>query len=139
MQMGVEAAHGDVLFFCDADIIGLTHAIIAGILAPVVQGEKEMFIGARREKERRVGTFVYSPLLDGQRAVTRELWERIPARFKRGFAIESALNHYAQGFGYRLYDITQTKKEEKRGYFMGRLARCAMYGEIIFAKAALSL
>ncbi len=139
MQRGVEAARGDVLFFCDADIIGLTHDIISEAVEPVARGEKEMFIAARREKERSWGPFSYSPLLDGQRALTRELWERVPMQFKRGFAIESALNYYARNFDYKLHDITQARKEDKRGYFMGKLARFGMYGEIIATKTLLSL
>ena len=137
MQKGVEIARGNVLFFCDADIVGLTHDVINDIVKPVLRREQEMFVGARKEKERKFFGFSYSPLLDGQRALTRELWERVPPHFKRGFEIESALNHFAKSFGCALFDITQTKKEEKRGYFMGKLSRFAMYKEIMIAKTLL--
>jgi glycosyltransferase involved in cell wall biosynthesis len=137
MQRGGNTARGNVLFFCDADIVGLTHDIIRETIAPVIRCEYEMFVAARKEKERRFGAYSYSPLLDGQRAVTRELWERVPANLKTGFAIESALNHCARSRGYRLFDITQVKKEAKHGIFAGTLARYAMYGRIAITRAQL--
>lgn len=138
MQKGVEAARGDIIFFCDADIFGLTENVVRETVAPVLAGERDMFVAARREKERRVGPFSYSPLLDGQRALTRHAWENVPEGYKRGFAVESALNHYVTNSGYRLYDITQKKKEEKLGYFAGKLARYAMYREILVTKLRLT-
>lgn len=139
LERGVQAASGDILFFCDADIIGLTREIIADTLAPVTRNEYDIFIAARREKERRLGPFVFSPLLDGQRALTRSLWERIPAQFKRGFAIETAMNHYAERLGYQLHDITQARKEAKRGVLAGTCARYDMYREILLTKVRLAL
>lgn len=139
MQRGTETAQGDIFFFCDADIIGLTHQMIDDIVEPVFSGAYEMYIAARKEKERRLASLSYSPLLDGQRALTRELWERVPAEYKRGFSIESALNHYARSVGYKLFDITQEKKEEKRGYFTGTLERLAMYWDVMFTKARLAV
>ena len=50
MDLGVKLAKGDVIFFCDADISGLTHKIIDQITCPVVNGEVEMFIGMRNRK-----------------------------------------------------------------------------------------
>lgn len=139
LERSVQVASGDILFFCDADIVGLTRKIIADTLAPVMRDEYDLFIAARREKERRLGPFVFSPLLDGQRALTRSLWERIPAQFKRGFAIETAMNHYAERLGYQLHDITQVKKEAKRGVLAGTCARYDMYREILLTKVRLAL
>ena len=141
MQAGVEATDAEVFFFCDADIVGLTHDIIQKTLQPVLTEEKDMFIAARAEKERRYLGFTYSPLFDGQRAVRRELWEQVPARYKKAFAIEAALNHIAirspRGLGYALYPITQTRKEEKQGYWKGSLARLDMCSQIVATKISL--
>jgi glycosyltransferase involved in cell wall biosynthesis len=138
LARGAKAAKNDTFFFCDADIIGLSEDIIAQTLAPVVRGENDLFIAARREKERRFGPFVFSPLLDGQRALTRELWDSVPTYFKHRFAIETALNHYAQRLGYQLHDITQARKEVKLGFVKGTLARYEMYRQIAWARAQLA-
>jgi len=139
LARGVEASGCNIFFFCDADIAGLTHEMIARALTSVAAGGHDLFVLARKEKERRIGPFSYAPLLDGQRALTRELWERVPAHFKRGFAIETALNHYARALGHQLCDITQTRKEAKLGRFAGTLARYGMYREIVLAKMLLPL
>lgn len=143
MEVGARAVRADIFFFCDADIIGLSHTIIREVVEPVVRGEKEMFVAVRKTKVRRLGFgFSYTPLLDGQRAVTRSLWERVPARFKKQFQIEPALNYFAgvssKGFGYRVYgEISQIVKEEKRGWLRGMLARLEMYRQIVWTQARL--
>lgn len=145
MERGVKAACGSVLFFCDADIIGLTHDIVTAILSPVLRGKKDMCIAARASKVRHLGFgFYYTPLLDGQRALTRALWNKVPARFKQRFEIESALNHFARdskrGLDYLLYDqISHVKKEEKRGFIRGRLARIAMYRDVVATRTRLNM
>ncbi len=143
MDAGVRSAQGEVLFFCDADIIGLTHDIIQETVEPVVRGGYDMYVAARRSKIRHMGFgIMFSPLLDGQRALTRDLWLRVPEHFRKGYEIEVALNHIGarspKGFDFRHYDITQVHKEEKRGYFRGRWARYAMYRDIAIAKARLA-
>lgn len=144
MERGVQAAHGDVLFFCDADIIGLTHAFIDEVAGPVVRREKDMFVGVRANKIRRLPFgLTWTPLLDGQRAVTRALWESTPPRFKSGYGIEPALNHAAarseRGYGYQAFDeISQVRKEQKYGLLHGKIARLVMYGEVGIVFVALT-
>lgn len=139
LENGSQAAKGDILFFCDADIRGLTMEMIAEVLEPVLTGKADMSIGARASKERNFRGWRYSPLLDGQRALTRSLWMRIPAFFKRGYMIEAALNHFAESYMYQLYPITQVTKEQKIGVRAGRIARYMMYAEIASARVLLAL
>ncbi len=144
MDAGACASQGSALFFCDADIIGLTHNIIRETVEPVVRGEYDMYIAARRSKVRHLGFgLTFSPLLDGQRAVTRDLWFSVPERFRKGYEIEVALNHVGarspKGFHFKHHDISQVHKEEKRGYLRGRLARYMMYRDIALAKVRLAL
>lgn len=134
LQRGVREARGAVLFFCDADIEGLTASIIEKIITPVLSGDVEMSIGARTSKVRSLGFgYTYSPLLDGQRALTKEQWERVPSVQKKGYRVEVALNYHARTRMVQMFDISQTRKEEKRGIFWGTFERYAMYGDILLA------
>lgn len=99
-----------------------------------------MFIGMRNRKMyfvRQVLAVV--PLLGGERALTRKLWERIPCEYKNRFRIESALNFYARycgrGFKYEVFvGLSQTIKEKKYGFMRGFMARLAMFKDLIYAQ-----
>ncbi len=142
MQRGVDAAAGDVIFFCDADIVGLTHEAIDEIVAPVRRGDTEMFIGMI---DRRIydAPFIirYVPLLGGIRALTRALWKRTPKRFKQGFEIETALNYYAAHPGRPQHKVfpglSQTVKEQKYGLLRGTYWRWRMVVDILTTNWAL--
>jgi glycosyltransferase involved in cell wall biosynthesis len=133
----------DVVFFCDADVRGLTKRVIEETLQPVLAGETEMMI-AMRNRTIYYLSFIFSviPLLGGERALTARLWQAVPQEFKRGFMIEAALNHYARhrfaGFRFKVFEgLTQTIKEKKYGLWRGCMARVAMFREIIAAEAQL--
>ena len=142
MQRGVDAAPGDVIFFCDADIVGLTHETVDEILDPVRRGETEMFIGMidRRIYDAPI-VIRYVPLLGGIRALTRSLWKRTPKRFKQGFEIETALNYYAAHPGRPQHKVfpglSQTVKEKKYGVLRGTYWRWAMVWDILATNWAL--
>ena len=50
LDRAVKLSKGDILFFCDADVKGLTHRIIDQITIPVLRGDVEMMIGMRNRK-----------------------------------------------------------------------------------------
>lgn len=134
LERGVQKAKGGVLFFCDADIEGLTPEFIEQIVSPIVNGGVEMSIGARASKIRSLGFgYTYSPLLDGQRALKKELWERIPRRLKSGYRVEASLNYHANSFVHKVFEISQVTKEVKRGFLRGRYQRYLMYGDVLLA------
>lgn len=136
MDVGVRAADTDVLFFADADIHGLTHQAIAQIVDPVARGEAEMFVAMRKRTIyylRFIMTFI--PLLGGERALTRGLWESVPERYKTRFQIEAALNfysvHYGKGLRFRVFnEISQTVKERKFGFKDGGRRRLRMSRDV---------
>lgn len=140
MERGVQASKGEILFFLDADIRGLTHKIIEQIIAPVASGEVDMFIGMRNRKIyylRHVLVFV--PLLGGERALTKKLWNSLPAYYKHRFRIEAGLNFYAQNFGngfkYKVFGgLSQVIKEKKYGFINGMYQRLQMFYNIISAQ-----
>lgn len=143
LDTALRSAAFDVVFFCDADVRGLTEHIIRETLQPVLEGEIEMMIAMRNRKIYYL-SFIFSmiPLLGGERALTARLWHSIPREFRQGFMIEAALNHYARykfgGFRYKVFEgLTQTIKEKKYGIVRGFRARIGMFREIVAAQAQL--
>ncbi len=139
MDVGVANASTDVIFFADADIVGLTHDMIAETIQPVLDGSCEMFILMRNRKIYFLRMLMhFIPLLGGERALTRRLWEHLPDRYKARFRIEAGLNFFAvyhgRGLRYRVFrGISQTVKEEKFGFWEGVRRRLRMFGDIISA------
>ena len=145
LESGVRAADTPYVFFCDADMTGLTTGMLDEILEPVLKGETEMMV-AMHNRPIYYLSFLLSiiPLLGGQRALTRDLWDRIPAEYKKGFMIEAALNFYAQywGKGYRykvMEGLGQVIKEKKYGLRRGLVSRFKMQLEIFEIYARLQL
>ena len=140
MNRAVEAAKGDIIFFSDADVTGLTHHIIDQICNPVLNESVEMFIGMRNRKIYYL-RFILSliPLLGGERALTKSLWQKVPDQYKDRFKIEAALNFYAKyhgkGFSYAVFPgLDQTIKEKKYGLLTGLRSRIRMFWEVMAAE-----
>ena len=139
MDVGVRHASTDLIFFADADIVGLTHQMIEATVDPVRRGECEMFVLMRNRKIYLLHKLmVFIPLLGGERALTRDLWLELPDRFKDRFKIETGLNFYAihhgDGLRYGVFrGIAQTIKEAKFGWLEGFRRRITMFGEVISA------
>ena len=144
MDTGVEATSADIIFFCDADVRGLTHDIIRQIIEPLLTSNLEMSIGMRNRK-----VFVLRailrviPLLGGERAVRRAFWHSIPPEYKERFMIEAALNFYAYragGYTYQVFEgLTQTVKEQKYGLVQGFARRLGMIYDVLMAQLRLRL
>lgn len=136
MERGVEASSGDILFFCDADLKGLKPEIIEEIIKPILHEETDMFIGIRANKMQRFTLWI--SLLSGERALKKELWERLPSYYKKKFRIEMGLNkfaeHYGKGYQYKKFDdYFQTLKEVKYGFLEGFKRRMLMYWDVYIA------
>ncbi len=141
MDAGVRAARNNLLFFIDADIVGLTHAMMDIAIQSVLTRASGMFVlivdhpflGARHFLD-------MLPLLGGVRVLRREIWDEVPADCKKGFEIELALNYFARRLeariGYRMIPgLSQIIKEKKRGLVAGFFQRLLMFrdiGAIIF-------
>lgn len=136
MERGVKKSNADIIFFCDADIKGLRESIINSIIKPVINSKYEMFIGLRFNKmQKAVKAFA---LLSGERALTRELWDRLPNFYKNKFRIETGLNfcakYYGKGYSYKLFkDYFQTLKEVKYGFLEGSIKRWKMNFDVSIA------
>lgn len=136
LDAGVAATRGDVLVFLDADVTGLTHEVLSRIIRPVIEGRCEMFVGVRARKTLWLNRLLrVFPIIGGERAVTRALWQRVPERHKRGFRIEIALNHtakyYGGGMGFDLIEgVVHRTKEAKFGWWRGLWRRLRMAWEV---------
>lgn len=136
MDTGVKHASGQIIFFSDADIKGLSHEIITDILSPVLKEQADMSIGIRPRKIYRLPlSRYYSLLIGGERAMRKEIWECIPSYYKQGFRIEVAMNYAARHCGRGLHrqivpNLKQTIKEQKTGIIPGLFSRKKMVQDV---------
>lgn len=143
MDIGVNNAKSDVILFVDADVSGLTHKIIGDLVRPVIAGEVDMFIGMRNRKLYYLhNIIIIIPLLGGERAVTKKLWQSLPSYYKHRFRVEAGLNFYAEyygkGFQYKVIkDLKQVVKEKKYGLVQGLKQRFGMTLNIVSAQLKL--
>ncbi len=90
---GIMAAGGELLFFLDADLIGLTAQDISDLIEPVISKQADISISLRKNSpwlDRIIGVDIFS----GERLIPKELIERcLPqiAKLPR-FGFESFLN-----------------------------------------------
>jgi glycosyltransferase involved in cell wall biosynthesis len=137
MSRGVASVRNDVIFFCDADVIGLGLDAITRILAPVTSGDYIMYVGIRGRRTYWANRLLhFTPILGGERALRRALWDEVPTSYKKNFQIEIALNFFAKQNGHRMgftvvQGLSQVIKERKRGLWPGLVQRLAMIGDIL--------
>jgi glycosyltransferase involved in cell wall biosynthesis len=137
MSLGVEAARNDIIFFSDADLSGLTEDAITRIVKPVLMRDYGMYVGIRGRRTYWVNRLLhFTPILGGERALIRALWNRVPQAYKRHFQIEIALNFFAKLYGYRMGltvipGLEQVIKERKRGLVRGLWQRFGMIADIM--------
>ena len=143
MEKGVAVARHDIIFFSDADLTGLTAEKVDLIVAPVVAGDYDMFVGIRGRKTYWTNRLLhFTPILGGERALRRALWDQVPAAHKKNFQIEIALNYYAKLNGHHMgftvvHGVGQVIKERKRGVLRGLWARTLMIRDIVVVSAKL--
>ena len=93
MRRGVLATAADVIVFLDADLLGLRPQHVDALVARVVSGEAAMACGlCDRGSTLNTLYLHYLPILSGQRAVRRALFEALEPREASGYKVEAALN-----------------------------------------------
>jgi glycosyltransferase involved in cell wall biosynthesis len=137
MSRGVDAARNEIVFFCDADVIGLTPERITQIVTPVTSGAYGMYVGIRGRKTYWANRLLhFTPILGGERALRKTLWDHVPRTYKKNFQIEIALNFFAKQLGQRMgftvvRGLSQVIKEKKRGFWLGLWQRFLMIYDIV--------
>lgn len=137
MNAGVAAAKYEYIFFCDADVIGLDIQTLDALFTPVFSGKHTMFVGVRERSIWRLNRLLrFSPILGGERILSKDLWYGVPATYKKNFQIEIALNFFAKQMpgkmGFMLMPgVTQIIKEKKYGFFTGFIRRLCMMWDIV--------
>lgn len=147
MDQGVTAARTDIIFFCDADVRGLTPAMLTALLTPVQNGSAAMSIAVRGRRISWLTAllakyFPITTLISGERALPKSLWHDLPAYYKEGFRVEAGLNYLAAyrpaGIVYHVFPgLTHVPKERKYGFWTGFIGRIAMIGQVMSAHANL--
>lgn len=93
MLHGVTHTDAPIIAFFDADLKGLTPDHVERLMLPVLSGAKAMNVGLRDRGPWRTRLSRRLPLISGERALRREVIERIPPEFVQGFMVEAALNY----------------------------------------------
>lgn len=144
VQHGVAHTDAPVLFFCDADLIGLTVQHIRTVLDPVLYGEKGMSVGLRDRGRWMMRIQRHLPLIGGERALQRSIFERIPDKYLQGFMLEAALNYACRrrGVAYGgvpLWGLKIRRKMQKVGFQRGLVEYVKMGRQIAWAYLAVRL
>lgn len=144
VRLGAAATRASVLLLCDADFIGFTAAHAERLLRPVLEGRLAMCTGLRDRGPSLTCLIAHLPLLSGERALRRDVLERVPARFLSGFRLEIALNWACRASGLPYGSIptvgvTQVRKIEKRGVLKGLLGYLRMGWEVAEAMVRVRL
>lgn len=136
LDKAVQVAKNELLFFCDADLIGFKARHAESIIEPVLNGVYDMFIGMR-------GNFMQKTvrawaLNSGERALRKEIWQKLPDYYKHRYRVEVGLNHYVKnftnrGFGAKVFDYAQPVKESKYGIVRGTILRWWMNFDVLKA------
>lgn len=137
LETGVHAARHEHILLADADIRGLTPEIITRVVSPVLGGDYGMFVAICDRRIYWMNRLLhFTPIIGGERALTKSLWNRVPSQYKQKFQIEIALNFFAKRFGERMGfavmpGLGQLIKERKRGLWRGLYQRLSMCADIV--------
>lgn len=93
MQAGVAATDADLVVFLDADLVGLRPGHVDGLVTLVRDGAADMACGLFDRGPVANPIFLEGlPVLTGQRALRRSLFEHLRDDDVRGYRVEAALN-----------------------------------------------
>jgi glycosyltransferase involved in cell wall biosynthesis len=93
MRLGVVSTDADILVFLDADLYGLEPRHVDAMANRILSGRADMACGlCDRGSTRNTLQLHYLPILSGQRALRRELFEALEPEEASGYRVEAALN-----------------------------------------------
>lgn len=124
MMHGVTHTDAPILFFLDADLQGLNIEHLKKILDPVRSGALAMCVGIRDRGWFGMKLAGFFPLIGGERAMMRSVFENVPDAYLQGFMVESALNYYCRSHALpygtvELPGLHIRRKMQKVGFWKG--------------------
>lgn len=134
---GVENTSADIILMLDADLIGLSKEHIEQLIRPIISENIDMTIGVFKNGRKATDLAqTIAPFLSGQRAIKRDVFDKLKDYNFKDYGIEIALTLMSQRENISvkevyLTDVTHIMKEEKRGFFLGFSLRMKMYWDII--------
>ncbi|HET9612362.1 MAG TPA: glycosyltransferase [Acidimicrobiales bacterium] len=133
MRAGVAAAHADVVVFLDADLIALSPDHIDALVSAVVDGGADMACGLFDRGPVANPIFLTTlPILTGQRALRREVFDMLDRADAHGYRVEAALNSLVAQRGLVRHDAVlrglwhRTKEEKMASAVVGHATKLAM-------------
>lgn len=140
MRTGVEAANDcDIIVFLDADLTGLRPDHIERLIEPVRSGRAVMACGLFDRGPRLNWLFLrFLPVLTGERALRREIFEALEEDELHGYKVEAALNSLCKMNRlpvecFVLDGMFHVVKEKKRGLILGLVAKVVMLATAIWS------
>ncbi len=124
VQHGITHTDAPLLFFCDADLVGLTADHVRRVVQPVITGHLAMCVGLRDRGKIMTLLMRHLPLIGGERALHRTIFSAIPEQFIQGFMLETALNYACRSrrlaYGsVALPGLGMRRKMQKVGFWPG--------------------
>jgi glycosyltransferase involved in cell wall biosynthesis len=141
LDRGTKISRYNTLLFCDGDYLNLNVSHLKKVINPVINGEKDMFIGVGKSNYNTKKSFSkkigLSFFLAGLRCLKKKRWVKLPKIYKKGYRTEIGItyycNRYGNGWGYIFLDYIWIKKWHKQGIFRGFLLHFKMYVDLAVA------
>ena len=141
MRAGVAASPGaGVVVFLDADLVGLRPGHIDSLVGTVLAGRADMACGLFDRGPVANRFFLRTlPVLTGQRALRRELFDRLDRADVQGYRVEAALNSLVAQRGMARDDQVltglwhRTKEEKMTSPVVGHATKLAMLATACFS------
>jgi glycosyltransferase involved in cell wall biosynthesis len=133
MRRGVASTPAEVIVFLDADLYGLEARHVDALATRILSGRADMACGlCDRGSTRNFLQLHYLPVLSGQRALRRAVFEALAPEEASGYKVEAALNSLAaqRKLRRRLFILTgvrhRTREEKVSNPVMGFLRKLGM-------------
>lgn len=133
LSAGVATTDADVLVFLDADLVGLTSAHVERLVSSVLDGSISMACGLFDRAPVLNRIFLHRlPILTGQRALLRTLFEKLDDKDVRGYRVEAALNSLCADLDLSVDSFVcqglfhRTKEQKSASPLLGFLRKMAM-------------
>lgn len=138
VQHGIAHTDASILFFCDADLLSFRAHHAEAVIRPVLEGKLSMCVGLRDRGKLLMRLAAHLPLIGGERAMQRKIFEQIPEQYVQGFKVEAALNYACRSrnlpYGsVPLWGLRIRRKMQKVGFWKGLQEYVHMFWEVGWA------